>query len=122
MCVCSTLPAWRATGLTIETDLILAAIDVEANYSVVLAYQYTDILSASLLNAWATPACMIVAYFLVKARYHWSQILGALICIGGLVLLIVSDFLSREGMTQGKNKPKGVCVLNFLLSEIEADE
>lgn len=30
---------------------------------------------------------MIFAYFLVKARYHWSQILGVLISIAGLGLV-----------------------------------
>lgn len=30
---------------------------------------------------------MIFAFFLVKARYHWSQILGVLICIAGLGLV-----------------------------------
>lgn len=89
-----------------RADLILAAIDVEANFTVVKAYQYTDILSAALLNGWATPACMIVAYVLVRARYHWSQILGVLVCIGGLALLVVSDMLGH-GSTTGSNKPKG---------------
>lgn len=35
---------------------------------------------------------MIFAFFLVRARYHWSQVLGALICIGGLALIVVSDW------------------------------
>lgn len=33
-------------------DFILAACDVEANFSVVKAYQYTDLLSCMLLNSW----------------------------------------------------------------------
>lgn len=96
-------------------DLLLAAIDVEANFTVVKAYQYTNILSASLLNAWATPCCMIVAYILVRARYHWTQILGALICIGGLALLVVSDILSH-GDYSAPNKPKGHLPTQFLLT------
>jgi len=89
--------------------LILAAIDVEANFMAVKAYQYTDILSAQLLNCWATPVCIIGAYFLMKSRYHWSQVLGVLICIGGLVLTVVGDY-ELNGIYGGNQKIKG----NFL--------
>jgi hypothetical protein len=34
-------------------DFILAACDVEGNFMVVKAYQYTDLLSCMLLNSWA---------------------------------------------------------------------
>lgn len=34
---------------------------------------------------------MIFAFFLVKARYHWTQVLGVLICIGGLGLVSLSS-------------------------------
>jgi hypothetical protein len=34
-------------------DFILAACDVEGNFLVVKAYQYTDLLSCMLLNSWA---------------------------------------------------------------------
>jgi len=82
--------------------LILAAIDVEANFMAVKAYQYTDILSAQLLNCWATPVCIIGAYFLMKSRYHWSQVLGVLICIGGLVLTVVGDYELTVSMAATK--------------------
>lgn len=39
---------------------------------------------------------MIFAFFLVKARYHWSQVLGALICISGLALTVVSDHITDK--------------------------
>lgn len=37
-------------------DLIMAACDVEANFAVVKAYQYTDLLSCMLLNSWGFPS------------------------------------------------------------------
>ncbi|GAA5961316.1 hypothetical protein JCM3765_004371 [Sporobolomyces pararoseus] len=90
----------KAWGKMILTDgwkyFILAAVDVEANFLVVKAYGYTSLLSCMLLDAWATPACMIFAFFLVKARYHWTQVLGVLICIGGLGLLVASDFITDK--------------------------
>ncbi|ORY66955.1 solute carrier family 35 member SLC35F1/F2/F6 [Leucosporidium creatinivorum] len=89
--------------------VLLAAIDVEANFLVIKAYGYTDLLSCMMLNAWSTPACMIFAFFLVKARYHWSQVLGALICITGLALIVVSDW------TTDKNYPANNRVLGDVL-------
>jgi len=101
---------FKAWGKMIFKDgwkyFILAAVDVEANFSVVKAYQYTDILSAALLNSFATPVCMVVAFFLMRIRYHWSQILGVLIALVGFALLVVSDFIAHGG-TQAANKPKG---------------
>ncbi|GAA99726.1 uncharacterized protein L969DRAFT_82994 [Mixia osmundae IAM 14324] len=94
----------------IKTDgwkyCLLAVFDVEGNYSVVKAYQYTDLLSASLLDAWATPVAMVACYFLVKARYHWSQILGVLVCIAGLGLLVASDTITGKNY-QATNKGLG---------------
>ncbi|CAA18310.1 transmembrane transporter [Schizosaccharomyces pombe] len=75
--------------------IIFAFFDVEGNYFVVLAYQYTNMLSASLLDSWATVAVVILSFIFLKVRYHWSQILGVVACIGGLVLLVVSDVISR---------------------------
>lgn len=94
--------------------LILAAVDVEANFLVVKAYGYTDLLSCMLLNAWATPACMIFTFFLVRARYHWTQVLGVLICIAGLALNVVSDWHTD------KNYPANNRVLGDILMLIGA--
>lgn len=106
-------PTFPATFADFDraTDFILAAFDVEGNFTVVKAYQYSDLLSCELIDAWATPVCMVVAWFLVKARYReywfvlgreaslklscgadWTQYLGVFICIVGLGLLVVSDF------------------------------
>jgi len=91
---------FRAWGRMVVRDgwkyFILAAFDVEANFCVVKAYQYTDLLSAMLLDSWATPACMIVAFFLVKARYHWTQIVAVLVAILGLGLCVLSDVLTDK--------------------------
>jgi solute carrier family 35 protein F1/2 len=85
---------------------ILATIDVFGNFTTVFGFKYTNLLSCLLINAWATPVSMVVCFFLLKSRYHWSQILGVCICIGGLVVLVVSDM--RTGKDWGyANKLKG---------------
>lgn len=49
---------------------------------------------------------MIFAYFLVQARYHWTQLVGVAICISGLALLVVSDF-EHSKSTEAKNRVLG---------------
>ncbi|KAJ7281798.1 DUF914-domain-containing protein [Mycena rebaudengoi] len=76
--------------------LILAACDVEGNFMVVKAYQYTDLLSCMLLDAWAIPVCMAFSWLYMRPKYHWTQYLGVFICIGGLGLLVASDELTQK--------------------------
>jgi len=85
---------------------ILAACDVEGNFLVVKAYQYTDLLSCMLLDAWAIPVCMFFAWIYMRPRYHWSQILGILICVAGLGLLVASDRITDKDWT-ALNRAKG---------------
>jgi len=54
---------------------LLAACDVEANFLVVKAYQYTDLLSCMLLDAWAIPVCMLMSWVYMRIKYHWTQLL-----------------------------------------------
>lgn len=75
---------------------ILAACDVEGNFLVVKAYQYTDLLSCMLLDAWAIPVCLFFSYIYMRTRYHWTQILGVVVCVGGLGMLVGSDFLTDK--------------------------
>lgn len=76
---------------------ILGLIDVEGNYFVVKAYQYTNLLSAMLLNCWSTPVCMILSFIFMKIRYRWVQYVGVVIALGGMGILIASDVM------EGKN-------------------
>ncbi|KAJ7890670.1 DUF914-domain-containing protein [Mycena olivaceomarginata] len=75
---------------------ILAACDVEGNFMVIKAYQYTDLLSCMLLDAWAIPVCMLFSYLYMRPKYHWTQLLGVFICIAGLGLLVGSDELTQK--------------------------
>ena len=55
---------------------------------------------------------MIFSFFLVKARYHWTQILGVLICIAGLGLTVISDWqtdkVSRRAIHFRLNRRAGL--------------
>lgn len=79
--------------------LILSFLDVEGNYFTVLAYRYTNILSAQLLNFWAIVVVVILSFLLLKVRYRLFQIAGILVCCGGMGILLASDHL--QGINGG---------------------
>lgn len=76
--------------------LILTLGDFEAGYLYIKAFGYTDLMSCMLLDAWTIPVCMLVCWAAMRVRYHWTQILGVVICIGGLALLVTSDLLTGK--------------------------
>ncbi|KAG5956524.1 hypothetical protein E4U57_002564 [Claviceps arundinis] len=89
--------------------LIMAFLDVEGNYFTVLAYQYTNILSAQLLNFWSIVCVVLISFFLLKVRYKWAQVAGIFICCGGLGILLGSDYIVQRdsGQSSGDSKLKG---------------
>jgi solute carrier family 35 protein F1/2 len=86
---------------------ILAFCDVEGNYFTVLAYRYTTILSAQLINFWAIAVVVAISMIFLKVRYHVAQYAGILICCGGLGLLVASDHISGSNGGQALNAVKG---------------
>ncbi|KAJ1929572.1 hypothetical protein IWQ60_001059 [Tieghemiomyces parasiticus] len=96
--------------------LVLAAVDVEGNYFVVKAYQYTSLLSAMLLDTWAVPVVVLLSYFLLRVRYHFVQYAGVVLCLVGMGLLVTADALTDRDYA-GSNPLKGdlFCVLGATL-------
>ncbi|KIK09040.1 hypothetical protein K443DRAFT_128034 [Laccaria amethystina LaAM-08-1] len=94
---------FKGWGKVIARDgwkyIILAASDVEGNFLVIRAYQYTDLLSCMLLDAWAIPVCMFFCWVYMRTKYHWTQLLGVFICIAGLGLLVASDEITKKDWT-----------------------
>jgi solute carrier family 35 protein F1/2 len=74
--------------------IIFSFCDVEGNYFTVLAYRYATILSIQLINFWAIVLVVLVSFLFLKVRYGWTQVLGILICVGGLGLLLGSDHIT----------------------------
>jgi len=87
---------------------LLALADVEGNFFVVTAYQYTDIASATLLDCFTIPVVLVLSALVLKARYRWMHFLGVAICVAGLALLVVSDLLEkRYSLGGGSNMALG---------------
>ncbi|KAN0085676.1 Eukaryotic protein of unknown function (DUF914) domain containing protein [Tylopilus felleus] len=70
--------------------------DAQGNFLAIKAYAYTDLLSCMLLDAWAIPMCLFTSWIFMKTKYHWTQVLGVVICIAGLCLLVVSDLVTGK--------------------------
>jgi len=89
--------------------IILSFCDVEGNYFTVLAYRYTTILSAQLINFWAIVIVVTISFLFLKVRYHWAQVGGILVCVGGTGLLIASDHITgaNGGDVTSGNQLKG---------------
>lgn len=75
---------------------ILAFADVQGNYFIVKAYKYTNMLSAALLDNLTIVFVVLLSYFFLKVRYHWTQLVGILVCVGGVGLIVISDFVTGK--------------------------
>jgi solute carrier family 35 protein F1/2 len=70
---------------------LLAFVDVEANFLVVKAYQYTSLTSVMLLDCWAIPCVLVLTWFYLKTKYRLMKISGVFICIVGVFMVVFSD-------------------------------
>ncbi|XP_078434783.1 uncharacterized protein LOC144705828 isoform X2 [Wolffia australiana] len=77
--------------------LALAIVDVQGNYLVVKAYQYTSITSATLLDCWTIPWVIVLTWLVLGTRYSIPQFMGAATCVAGLGLVLLSDAWDSTG-------------------------
>lgn len=96
--------------------IVFAVIDVEGNYFVVKAYNYTSLLSAMLLDSWTIPCVVLLSVFVLRVRYLHLHYLGVVICLIGMGLLIWSDMLAGKNFP-GSDYVKGdlFCILGATL-------
>lgn len=66
-------------------------------------------LSAQLISFWAIVVVVILSFLFLRVRYHFTQILGIVICIGGMGVLIASDHITgtNGGNVSSGNQLKG---------------
>ena len=67
--------------------LLIAAADLEGNFLLVLSYQYTDIISVCLLDAFTVPTVMMLSAFAFGQRYSHRQLAAAALCLLQLIFL-----------------------------------
>lgn len=82
---------------SIKMYILMAVLDVEANYLIYLAFRYTTLTSVSLLDALAIPSAMICSKLILKRRYSCIHFIGALLCILGIFTNVLGDYQEEEG-------------------------
>eukprot|EP00501_MAST-03F_sp_TOSAG23-6_P000798 GSMAST32.ASY1.ANO1.828.1 assembled CDS len=78
---------------------ILALFDVEANFVVVKAYQYTKVTSILLLDCFSVPVCMFLSYIFLTAKYTRYHFIGCILCFSGIGALFYSDVSTTNSST-----------------------
>ncbi|CAL9095990.1 unnamed protein product [Musa textilis] len=87
--------------------LMLAVVDVEANFIVVKSYQYTSLTSVMLLDCWAIPCVILFTWLFLKTKYGLRKFVGVAICVAGLVMVVFSDVHAKDRAQGGPNPLKG---------------
>lgn len=97
----------------------LAIADVEANYLVVQAYQYTTLRSAQLLDCFAIPAVLVLSRTVLKVRYQIIHVIGVKVCLVGIFCLVWA--IPDENNETAKDRLIGKVILAFchLIKHIE---
>ncbi|KAF2077602.1 hypothetical protein CYY_001065 [Polysphondylium violaceum] len=109
---------------TIKTKSIyfapLALVDLEANYVVVKAYQYTTITSIMLLDCFTIPCVVVLSRIFLKTRYTFVHISAVVLSIAGMVILFISDLVQGESANGGSNPILGdfLCLISSVLYSI----
>ncbi|KAK6045584.1 hypothetical protein COOONC_16911 [Cooperia oncophora] len=79
---------------------VLALIDVEANYMIVYAYQFTNLTSVQLLDCSTIPMVLLLSWLFLSVRLP-ASFPGVCICLVGIACLIWADILDGKGSIGG---------------------
>ncbi|KAM6969960.1 solute carrier family 35 member F2 [Aplochiton taeniatus] len=73
---------------------LMALTDVEANYAVVKAYQFTTLTSIQLLDCFVIPVLMVLSWFFLKTRYRILHFVAVTVCLLGVGAMVGADLLA----------------------------
>lgn len=82
------IPVLRARG---GRYFLLALVDVEANFLLVKAYQYTTLTSVQLLDCFTIPVVLALSWLALKVRYLPVHVLGVSVALLGVGCLVWAD-------------------------------
>nr|XP_021385045.1 solute carrier family 35 member F2 [Lonchura striata domestica] len=83
--------------------IIVGLADVEANYMIVKAYQYTTLTSVQLLDCFGIPLMMALSWFILRARYRLIHFVAVGICLLGVGTMVGADILSGRQEGEGSD-------------------
>ncbi|XP_035830522.1 solute carrier family 35 member F1 isoform X3 [Helianthus annuus] len=70
---------------------LLAFVDVQGNFFVNKAFQFSSITSVTILDCATVIWVIILTWFFLGTKYSLWQFLGAALCVSGLCLVLLSD-------------------------------
>ncbi|KAI3725228.1 hypothetical protein L1987_65008 [Smallanthus sonchifolius] len=85
--------------------VLLAFVDVQGNYLVNKAFQFSSITSVTILDCGTVVWVIILTWFFLGTKYSLWQFFGAALCVSGLFLVLLSD--SGVGGGGGSNPVLG---------------
>lgn len=95
----SPVSSWFLSVIPLHTSpwvyLGIAFLSFYGNYCYLLAVEYTTVTSVSLVDALSIPTAMILSHVFLRRRYQRLHLLGAALCITGVMLGMVVDVLSN---------------------------
>ncbi|KAK7131168.1 hypothetical protein R3I94_016338 [Phoxinus phoxinus] len=80
---------------------LMAFTDVQANYTVVKAYQFTTLTSIQLLDCFVIPVLMVLSWIFLKTRYRPLHFVAVTVCLFGVGAMVGADLLA--GRDQGSS-------------------
>ncbi|KAJ0872229.1 putative solute carrier family 35 member SLC35F1/F2/F6 [Helianthus annuus] len=115
---------YRRSGLKAKWYyyLLLGLVDVEANYLVVKAYQYTSITSIMLLDCWSIPSVILLTWLFLKTKYSGSNpIKGDFLVVAGATLYAVSN-VSEEFFVKTADRIELMAMFSGIQIILEREE
>lgn len=83
--------------------ILLGLADVEANYLMVKAYQYTTLTSVQLLDCFGIPVLMALSWFILHARYRVIHFIAVCVCLLGVGTMVGADILAGREDNSGSD-------------------
>ncbi|XP_077977281.1 solute carrier family 35 member F2-like [Glandiceps talaboti] len=97
--------------------MFVALVDVEANYLVVKAYQYTNLTSIQLLDCITIPVVLLLSFVVLRVRYKIFHYGGVAVCLLGVGALVGADIHAGRSHMGGSDKFLGdmLCLIGASL-------
>ncbi|CAF0922977.1 unnamed protein product [Brachionus calyciflorus] len=97
--------------------LILALVDVEANYLIIKAYSLTIMTSIQVIDAFILPMTLVLSYFFLRKAFKINHVMGVVGCLFGCAFIILADFSIKDAKNLKYHKLEGdfLCLLSSAL-------
>uniref|UniRef100_UPI00358E9E16 solute carrier family 35 member F2-like isoform X1 n=2 Tax=Myxine glutinosa TaxID=7769 RepID=UPI00358E9E16 len=75
---------------------LLGIVDVEANYLIITAYQYTTLTSIQLLDCFVLPVVLLLSRWFLGYRFRAAHIVAVTVCLLGVSAMVGADAASSH--------------------------